>query len=207
VKINLGKSEETSFIIFLASTLIILTSTWFLKTSPTPQPLSIPPEQGQNQLITKKASPPVKFVSQDSLWVSPDESFSLEIIPVTDLSALVYRFEILFDPNILSAEKIIIGDFFKNPLVLREEIDNQLGRIYFSAGLTPEEKTSLGEPHSKNLLATLFLRTKPLANQSKNLETTVSLGEKSLIVNETEQLNDLDQIVQPITIVITNENE
>lgn len=208
MEINWRKLEETNFIIFLASTLIVLTSISILLSATPPKQQPLPISREEKQSITQKLLPPVRFTSQDSLWVTPNKSFSLEIIPVGELSALVYRFEILYDPDLFSAREVVIGDFFKDSQILREEIDNQTGKVYFSAGLSPEEKINSGQPKNNNLLATLIFKVNPLAKLEKNLETTISFGEKSLIISKEDQLGNLHQSVEPVTVVITkNENE
>lgn len=166
---------------------------------------SLPISQQKTKQTIKKLLPPVKFVAQNRLQVTPSESFALDIIPTNKLSALVYRFEILFDPKILSAKEIAIGDFFEKPRILRKEINNESGNLYFSAGITPEEMAATEEPKNKNLLATLLFEAKPLVGKQENIETVISFGKKTLIISKETKLENLSQILKPITIIITKE--
>lgn len=199
------KPKEINFIILMTLALIMLVSVAiFLEETP---PKQLPPPTFQQKITPKveKPSPPVEFITQNRLQATPAESFALDIIPTSELSALVYRFEILFDPKILSVKEITIGNFFKKPKILRKEIDNEGGNVYFSAGITPEEMAATEEPKNRNLLATLLFKAKPLANQQENIETTISFGEKTLIIGKEAKLENLNQVLKPITIIIIRE--
>jgi len=186
----------TLVLVVLASTVIFLEKT-SLKDSP------IPTSQEEITPKVEKPLPPVEFVVQNHLQVTPTEPFVLEIIPTDKLSALVYRLEVLFDPKVLLVEKITVGDFFKNPKILREEVNNESGYVFFSAGITPEEIAAAGEPKNKNSLASLIFKTKLLNDQQENVETVISFGEKTLIVSEESKFENLNQTLKPITIIIT----
>jgi len=193
------RSKKTNFIILIALALTMLVSVViFLEETP--------PKQLSPKVET--LSLPVKFAVQNHLQMAPSESFVLDIIPANELSALVYRFEVLFDPRFLSAEEIKMGNFFKNPRILRKEINNESGNIYFSVGITPEEITFAGEPKNKNLLASLIFKVKPLADQQEKIETIISFGEKTLIISKETEFENLNQTLKPITIIITgNQND
>lgn len=201
------KSKETNFIVLMTLVLVMLVSVAIFSEEMLPKQPS-PPTFKEKVAPKVEKLPPVEFVIQNRLQVTPTESFVLDIIPTNEVSALVYRFEVLFDPKILSVKEITIGNFFKKPRILRKEINNESGNVYFSAGVTPEEMAVTGEPKNKNLLASLIFEVKPLANQQKKTETIISFGEKTLIISKETEFENLNQVLKPITIIITgNQND
>lgn len=160
----------------------------------------LPPAPRREVEVEARRPPPIKFAGK--IRVEPSELLSLNIVPVDKLSALVYRFEILFDPEILVAEDMIAGEFFENPQILRKELDNESGRLYFSAGVTPHQMQETGEPESENLLATIFFRVKPRVLEEE-LETTVLFGEKTMIIDKETQWENFDNSLKPATIIIS----
>lgn len=198
----LEEFEKIGLAIIIALVLISLALASFLVLLGKPKQYLPPVSRKEFKTEVKKQPPPIKFFGEETLWLKPLESFSLDIIPTDKLSALVYRLEILFDPEILIVEDITAGDFFEKPQILRKEIDNEKGRVYFSAGITPQEKQERGEPESNQLLARLFFTTKPLVFQ-EDIETEILFGEKTMIVGEETQWENFPNSLKPVTMVIS----
>ena len=202
---KLGKIELIALVIGVIFVLLSLTLilVLLLQKKQQKKPLITAPQKEGVKVGVKKTAP-VQFSPQSPLRVKPGESFSLEIVPVEKLSSLVYRFEIFFDPENLFFKDINSGDFFENPQVLRKEIDNKKGRIYFSVGIKPQEKIETGEPESKKLMANVFFEAKPLKPGQEALETTVSFGENSLILGANTNLNNFNSFIKPYSVIIEN---
>lgn len=198
----LKKPEKIVLTAVVVFVLLALALALFLvwQTRSKPQPAPILPKEFKVE--AGKSSAPIKFAGEGTLFLRPSESFSLKIVPVSKLSALVYRLEILFDPEILSAEEITAGEFFQSPQILRKEIDNEIGRLYLSVGITPGEMQAAGEPKSGDLLATLFLKTKPIITQKENPETTISFGKKTIFIGREAEWENSDDSLGVVTIVI-----
>lgn len=202
----LGKSEKIALGIVISFALVcfILVLVWTVGMKPRQQSPSFSKQKinsgaGQQNL-------PIKFAGEKTATIQPTSSFSLDIIPADELSALVYRLEIFFDPKALFAEEVIAGDFFKNPQILRKDINNETGRIYFSAGIVPQELEEKGEPKSRSLLARVFFKTKPLVSSQENLETTVSFGKKTMIIGGQTKLENFSHLLEQYKVIIVKES-
>jgi len=169
------------------------------------EPLPTPEEE----LISpvKVPFPPLSFVLEENYFLKPSTSFSLEVVPDQSLSASVYRLEILFDPGILKVEEVLPGDFFETPQILRKEIDNQEGRVDFSAGISLEEKTAKGEPKNKNPFAIVIFQVKSLSEEEELYPTTISFGKKTTLIYEEEWFENLNQELKPIIITTKTAHE
>lgn len=196
----LEEVEKIGLAIITGLVLASLALTAFLILLKKPEQHLPPVSRKEAEVETKKTSQ-IKF-AEETLQLAPASSFSLKVVPTDKLSALVYRLEIFFDPGALVAEDMIAGDFFENPQILRKELDNEKGRIYFSVGVTPHQMQETGEPESENLLATIFFRVKPLVLKEE-LETTVLFGEKTMIVDKETQWENFNDSLKPATIIVS----
>ena len=187
--------------LIIVLTIIIATITilnWSLKTKPIKR-ISLP-----TPTTTPQTTSLIKFILQES---ELPKSFSLNIVPQETMSALVYRVEILFDPQVLSVEKVSAGNFFKNPKILRNELNNDIGRIYFSAGIIPEEIMETGEPKSKDVLAIIIFKVKPQPEGKEIFQTTVSFGKETMIISKEGRFENSSQILEPITVNLNTAHE
>jgi len=198
---KLPQTNLTIILLSISLILIIAISKPFLERQPVKQLEPSPTPKGQPTLTdTAVLPPPISFVLQENYSLEPSTSFSIEVAPDQNMSASVYRIEILFDADILSAEEVSAGNFFKDPQILRKEIDNEQGRIYFSAGIDLEEKIATGEPKSKNVLATISFKVKPLSGKEELPSTTIYFGKNTLIVSEKDKFENLNQSLKPIIL-------
>jgi hypothetical protein len=156
------------------------------------------PKQTKTNLLSENI--PVKF-NPETLSASPGEQFTIKIVPVNQLSALVYHLEIVFDPKVLSVKNIENGHFFKNPTILQKEFDNQAGRIYFSAGINPEELKQGGEPkNSYELMTIVFAVNQTIPSSTKS--TVVFMGEKTAIFAKENSFKNSDLALKPLSIIL-----
>ena len=72
--------------------------------------------------------PPLSFALLGNEALKENISFSIEVFPQEEISASVYRLEILFDPKALEAEEVLAGSFFKNPTVSPEQCEDIIQR-------------------------------------------------------------------------------
>jgi len=165
------------------------------------------PAQGEQLALSPSPvllPPPLSFSLHENYSLKSNTSFSLEVVPQKEISALIYRLEILFDPQVLEAEEVLAGSFFKYPQILKNKIDNQEGRIDFSISISPEEKIASGEPKSKAPLLTIIFRVKSLAAEEELFSTTISFGEKTILINEEKEFSNLNRELEPIVITAGN---
>jgi len=202
------KFPETDFTIILLCVsliLVIVISEPFLENRPAKQLKPSPIPKGQPTSINTAVSPPpISFVLQKNYSLKPLTSFSVKVVPNESIFASVYRIEILFDADVLTVENVSAGDFFKNPQILRKEINNKDGRVYFSAGIDPEEKIAIDEPKSKNTLMMISFKVKSLSDREKSSRTVIYFGEKTTIISKENEFENLHQTLKPITLEITH---
>ncbi len=210
-KINKFLEENLIIILSLGLILVIVLSMPFLIEQPKKEKNQVLPtlkEQPSSALPSPMLPmPPLSFTLLGNETLKENIPFPLEVFPQEEISASVYRLEILFDPKVLEAEEVLAGSFFKNPQILRNEIDNQEGKIDFSAGISPEEKTASGEPKSKAPLLAITFRVKSLSIPEKLSSTTISFGEKTAVVSGEEEFKNLNQELEPIILKINTTDE
>ncbi|MBP8591510.1 hypothetical protein KBI33_03565 [Candidatus Shapirobacteria bacterium] len=149
------------------------------------------PLPSQEAAISPTAIPiRLRFFAEEEPVLKPAATFSLAIIPDSPLLLSVYRLEVLFDPQILSVAKVSGGSFFKNPTILRQQIDNKQGRLDFSAGINIEKENVNNKLPSREPLAIIDFLVNPLLPKDLS-STTISLGEKTMLYlgGEIENLN------------------
>jgi len=204
MKKSIKKFPKTNLTIILLSIsliLIIVISKPFLESRPAKQLEPSLTLKGQpTSTDTSVSPPPISFVPQKNYSLKPLTSFYVKVTPDKNIFASVYRIEILFDADVLTAEKVSAGDFFKTPQILRKEIDNEQGRIYFSAGIDLEEKIAIGEPKSKNTLTTISFRVKSLLDEEKLSRTAIYFGKKTTIISKENKFENLKQTLEPIIL-------
>ncbi len=210
-KINKFLEENLIIILSLGLILVIVLSMPFLIEQPKKektQVLPTPKEQPSSALPSPMLPmPPLSFALLGNEALKENISFSIEVFPQEEISASVYRLEILFDPKALEAEEVLAGSFFKNPQILRNEINNQEGKIDFSAGISPEEKIATNEPKSKAPLLAITFRVKSLSTPEKPSSTTISFGEKTAVVSGEEEFKNLNQELEPMILEINTADE
>ena len=202
-KINQFLEENLLIILCLGLILIVVISLPLLaRKEEEKKAQALPTAEEQSAVSPSPAlpMPPLSFSLSENYSLKANTSFSLEVFPQEEISASVYRLEILFDPEVLEAEKVLAGDFFKNPQILRSEIDNQEGRIDFSAGISLEEKTATDEPKSKASLLAITFRVKSLLTPEKLSSTAISFGEKTALISGEEEFKNINQELEPIIL-------
>ena len=201
-------SKANLIIIFLSLNLIliIIISEPFSKNWPVKQPSSAPPTREQPAATIAPVSiPPISLVLPKDYFLKPSTSFTVDVVPDKNMSASVYRIEVLFDANALEVEEVSAGDFFKDPQTLRKDIDNQQGRADFSFAISLEEKTTTDEPKNKNTLATITFKVKPLSTPEEISPTTIHFGEKTAIFSGEDKYDNLNQDLESITLETVHE--
>lgn len=210
-KINEFLEENLIIILSLGLILVIVLSVPFLIEQPKKekaQVLPTPKEQPSNAFPSPTLPmPPLSFSLLGNETLKENISFSLEVFPQEEVSASVYRLEILFDPKVLAAEEVSAGSFFKNPQILRSEIDNQEGRIDFSAAIGLEEKIATGEPKSKAPLLTVTFRIKSSLAEEGLSSTMISFGEKTTLISGEKEFKNLGEKLEPIILKINTAHE
>ncbi|MBP8591520.1 hypothetical protein KBI33_03620, partial [Candidatus Shapirobacteria bacterium] len=149
------------------------------------------PLPSQEAAISPTAIPiRLRFFAEEEPVLKPAATFSLAIIPDSPLLLSVYRLEVLFDPQVLSVAKVSEGSFFKNPTILRQQIDNKQGRLDFSAGINIEKEALNDKLPSREPLAIIDFLVNPLLPKDLS-STTISFGEKTMLYlgGEIENLN------------------
>jgi len=203
MKKSIKKFPKTNLTIILLSIsliLIIVISKPFLESRPAKQLKPSPISKRQPSANTAVSPPPISFILQKNYSLKPLTSFVVKVVPDKNIFASVYRIEILFDTSILSVKEVSVGDFFETPQILRKEIDNEQGRVYFSAGIDPEEKIAIGEPKSKNTLMTISFKVKSLSDEEKISRTAIYFGKKTTIISKENKLENLNQTLEPIIL-------
>ena len=202
---KLPKTNLTIILLSVSLILIIVISKPFLE-RPVKQPEPSLTLKGQptSPEITV-LPPPINFVLQKNYSPEPSTSFFVEVIPDKSLFISVYRIEVLFDTSILNVEEVSAGNFFKTPQILRKEINNEQGHIYFSAGIDPEEKIATGEPKSKNTLMVISFKVKSLSGEEKFPGTVIHFGKKTAIINKKDKFENLNQALEPLILKAAHE--
>jgi len=159
--------------------------------TPTPKPAPIPK---------------LSFTLQEKDYLlEPATSFTLNIAPQEKISASVYRLEVFFNPQILEVEKITPGNFFKNPQILRKEIDNEKGKVDFSLGIDLNEAKETGEPESQEMLASISFKVKPTVEKEKISSTIISFGKNTTIFSQKGEFKNTKEILSPIILQSSRE--
>lgn len=193
--------QKNYFQFLLVLSLIVITQSIVLTfgkraaTSPKTTP-------SQEETIPRDNRPPIKLAVEGGSYRQTADPIVLKILPEGNFSVLTYRFEVRFDPKILTVQEVKFGNYFQEPQILRNEIDNKNGIVYFSAGLTPTEKARIGVPKNQNPFASLVFKVKS-TRRSENVTTTVALGEKSVLFGQGAEINNLHQVLQPLNIILT----
>ncbi len=85
--------------------------------------------------LEKQTFPKFEAIARNNFLANPEQAFFVDIVPQNPLSALVYRLEIFFDPQIINVEEVSAGSFFDHPQVLRHSIDNKKELLIFQLAL------------------------------------------------------------------------
>lgn len=136
-----------------------------VKSTPTPSPIA--------KTVELSVEP-----KQISVVVGEKATIALVAISKTDkLSAA--ELKISFDPSAVKIEKVSAGEFFSNPTVLAQEIDNKTGKVDFALGsFTP--KTGEGK------IIVIDLQGVKAGKSKLNFEGTrvAVVGKKGNVANE-----------------------
>ena len=197
---KLPKTNLTIILLCVSLILIIVISKPFLKRSVKQLEPSLTLKGQPTVAEIAILPPPISFILQEDYSLKPSTSFVVGVVPDKSISASVYRIEILFDADVLTAEKVSAGDFFETPQILRKEIDNEQGLAYFSAGIGLEETIASSEPKSKDTLATINFKVKSLSDEEKISATTIRFGGKTAIFSGEDKFENLHQTLEPIII-------
>ncbi len=85
-----------------------------------------------------------------------DPTYSLPISITTGSNKVTaVQLELQYDPKILTDVSVAPGAFFKNPVILLNQIDSKTGRISYAFGISPAEQGVVGQ----DIVAVLNFKT------------------------------------------------
>ena len=204
-KVNQFLEENLTFILCFGLILVIIIALLLMEQSREKMTQVLPTPKEQLPNVSPSLIPPVatlSFSRPENNAFKENISFSLKVIPQEEISASLYRLEILFDPQVLEVEKTSAGSSFKNPQILKNGVNNQERGIDFSTGINLEEKTATNEPKNKASLLAIPFRVKSLSTPEELFSTAISFGEKTALVNGGKEFKNLNQELEPIILKI-----
>ena len=144
-------SKRTLFLIFalfiIASVLLVV-----VLYKPSPINPSLP-----TQAITPIEPAAQTILSFGGLTSSPSAAYSIPInIETLKNKVTAVQLEMQYDPKVLTNVVVTPGSFFKNPVILLNQIDAKTGRISYAFGINPTDQAVAGN----GIVATLTFGTK-----------------------------------------------
>lgn len=163
-------SKRTLFLIFalfVITSVLLVTALYKPNIQPSTQIIPTPKEETA-QTILSFGEPTAASSSSASL------NYSLPINIATGKNKVTaVQFELQYDPKALTNVAVTPGVFFKNPVVLLNQIDAKTGRISYAFGISPSEQGVAG----KGAIATLTFS----ANAGIKEETAILFLPKTLV--------------------------
>lgn len=151
-------SKRTLFLIFalfVITTVLLVIALYNPSNSKPPQTtITVPKEPAaQTILLFGELSASVS----SSINQKAKQTYSLPInIATGDNKVTAVQLELQFDPKVLTNVSITPGVFFKNPIVLLNQINTKTGRISYAFGISPTDQAIGG----KGVVATLTFEAK-----------------------------------------------
>ena len=133
----------------------------------TPSPIPTPVAQSQLLFGPLSSAPPPLTKLQYSLPIN---------ISTGTNKVTAVQLELQYDANLLSNVSISAGNFFENPIVLLNKIEQKTGRISYALGISPENSGKQGE----GIAAILTFESK----SKVPVQTTIQFLPKSLVTAE-----------------------
>ena len=146
-------SKRTLFLIFALFIIVsvLLVIALYKPSNPKPVQTVIIPKEPIEQTVLSFGEPVATSSSISNL------TYTLAInIETGNNKAAAVQLELQFDPKVLTNVSIAPGVFFKNPIVLLNQIDAKTGRISYAFGISPAEQGVNG----KGIAATLTFEAK-----------------------------------------------
>ena len=135
-------SKRTLFLIFalFIITFVLLMITLYNPSNPKPAPIVTVPKEPIEQTILSFGQPTASSSSVTNL------AYSLPITITTGKNKVTaVQLELQYDPKVLTNVVVAPGLFFKNPVVLLNQIDVKTGRISYAFGISPQEQGVIGQ--------------------------------------------------------------
>lgn len=171
-------SKRTLFLIFalFVITFVLLMIALYNPSAIPNLPVQLPtaPKQAVEQSTLTLGNPTVDASSSPSNF-----TYSVPInISTGKNKVTAVQLELQYDPEVLTSVSVTPGAFFKDPVVLLNQIDAKTGRISYAFGinLSPTEEGVMGE----NIVANITFKTKSITPQ----ETSIEFLPKTLITAE-----------------------
>lgn len=146
-------SKRTLFLIFalFIITIVLLAITLYTPSNPKPVQTVTAPKEPIEQTVLSFGEP---VATSSSLAVL---SYSVPVNITTGKNKVTaVQLEMQYDPQALTNVSVAPGVFFKNPVVLLNQIDRKAGRITYAFGIGFTEQGAVGQ----GTVATLTFETK-----------------------------------------------
>ena len=169
-------SKRTLFLIFalFIITSVLLALALYAPSSPKPTQTVIAPEEPAAQTILSFGELSIATSSSTA-----NLSYSLPIRIATGTNKVTaIQLELQYDPKVLTNVSVTPGVFFKNPVVLLNQIDVKKGRISYAFGSGLTDPAVMGQ----GVIATLAFE----AEKGLGEETTILFLPKTLVTAEGE---------------------
>ena len=142
-------SKRTLFLIFalFVITLVLLMMALYTpKTKPAPAQTVTVPQEPIAQTVLAFGSPTIATSSSSAI------NYSLPVNITTGKNKVTaIQMELQYDPLLLTNVSVAVGSFFRNPIVLLNQIDTKTGRISYAFGINPGEQGIIGKGIAVNL--------------------------------------------------------
>lgn len=148
-------SKRTLFLIFalFVITAVLLVLALYTPSNPKPVQTVIAPKESVEQTVLSFGS--LSASASSSINQSALQTYSLPINIATGKNKVTaVQLELQFDPKVLTNVVVTPGLFFKNPVVLLNQIEVKTGRISYAFGIGLQDQPYAG----KGLVATLTFR-------------------------------------------------
>ena len=184
-------SKRTLFLIFalFVITFVLLIITLYNPSNPKPAPIVTAPKESIEQTILSFGQP----VATSSSSVT-SLTYSLPITITTGKNKVTaVQLEMQYDPKILTNVVVTPGVFFKNPVILLNQIDAKTGRITYAFGVGLQDQGVAG----RGVIATLNFESRIGTPQ----QTTILFLPKTLVTAENisesvlKQTNNIQLVV------------
>ena len=144
-------SKRTLFLIFalFIITTVLLALTLYTPSNPKPTQTVTAPKESIEQTVLSFGAPVAASSSATNV------SYSIPVNITTGKNKVTaVQLELQFDPKVLTSVAVAPGSFFKNPVVLLDQVDSKTGRITYAFGIGLQD-----QPYAeKGLVATLTFR-------------------------------------------------
>ena len=187
-------SKRTLFLIFalFIITSVLLVLALYTPSNPKPTLTVTVPKETVEQTVLSFGEPVATSSSLAAL------SYSIPVNITTGKNKVTaVQLEMQYDPKILTNVVVTPGVFFKNPVILLNQIDAKTGRISYAFGINPTDQAVMGQ----GIIATLTFGTKTTALEQtqilflpKTLVTAENISEPVL-----KQTNNIQFTIGEIT--------